>query len=258
MNTDACNVEDMNIPQIMEHLSVSCIESSGERFSIFRNRSFTLFRSERDFRERFDSAHLSSLFHSEESDELASVTGFPVHVCCLYNELIGTLWLSDLVFSGVFRCRRDKYDGIPYTTSRYQIRYWPWFCCDSFFICIFLCSFRHRFESINGTEMTDVEQHKRWFRSSRVTLGFVSMSASCFLVSMYLPWTSLICVSSPKCVYMCVKRCPIPNTKCVYMCVTKCVYMCVTKCVYMCVTKCVSWHNGARSLTLCSLRSHIF
>ena len=53
------------------------------------------------------------------------------------------------------------------------------------------------------------------------------------------PWTSLICVSSPKCVYMCVRCCPPPNTKCVYMCVTKCVYMCVTKCVYMCVTKCV-------------------
>ena len=49
-----------------------------------------------------------------------------------------------------------------------------------------------------------------------------------------VPWTSLTCVSSPKCVYMCVRRCPPPNTKCVNMCVTKCVYMCVTKCVYMC------------------------
>ena len=42
-----------------------------------------------------------------------------------------------------------------------------------------------------------------------------------------VPWTSLICVSNLKCVYMCV-------TKCVYMCVTKCVNMCVTKCVNMC------------------------
>ena len=49
------------------------------------------------------------------------------------------------------------------------------------------------------------------------------------------PWTSLVCVSSPKCVYMCV-------TKCVCMCVTKCVCMCVTKCVHMCVT------NSQRSL----------
>ena len=50
-------------------------------------------------------------------------------------------------------------------------------------------------------------------------------------VMLLFPWTSLICVSSPKCVCMCVKRCPFPNTKCVCMCVTKCVYMCVTKCV---------------------------
>ena len=52
MNTDASNVEDINIQQIIERLSMSCIESSGERFSIFRNRSCTLFRNERDLRER--------------------------------------------------------------------------------------------------------------------------------------------------------------------------------------------------------------
>ena len=46
-----------NIHQIIERLSMTCIESSGER--IFRNRSFTLFRSERDFKERFDSAAVS-------------------------------------------------------------------------------------------------------------------------------------------------------------------------------------------------------
>ena len=49
MNTDASTVEDINILQITERLSMSCIESSGERFCIFRNRSFTLFRNERDF-----------------------------------------------------------------------------------------------------------------------------------------------------------------------------------------------------------------
>ena len=55
-NTDASTVEDINILQIIQRLSMSCIESSGERFSIFRNRSFTLFRDERYFRERSDSA----------------------------------------------------------------------------------------------------------------------------------------------------------------------------------------------------------
>ena len=37
MNTDASNVEDVNIPQIKERLSMSCIASFQERFSIFSN-----------------------------------------------------------------------------------------------------------------------------------------------------------------------------------------------------------------------------
>ena len=36
--------------------------------------------------------------HSEEFDELAPNTGLPVHVCCTFNELRSTFWLSDLVF----------------------------------------------------------------------------------------------------------------------------------------------------------------
>ena len=59
MNTDASNVEDINIHQIIERLSMSCVESSGERFSIFRDRSFTLFRNERGFREKSDSVAVS-------------------------------------------------------------------------------------------------------------------------------------------------------------------------------------------------------
>ena len=49
-NTDASNVEDINIHQIIERLSMSCTASSGERFNIFRNRSLTLFKNDRDFR----------------------------------------------------------------------------------------------------------------------------------------------------------------------------------------------------------------
>ena len=44
MNTDASNVEDMNIPQIIERLSMSRIASFREWSNIFRNRSFTLCR----------------------------------------------------------------------------------------------------------------------------------------------------------------------------------------------------------------------
>ena len=59
MNTDSSNVEDINIHQIIERLSMSCIASSGERSNIFRNRSFTLCKNDRDFREKFDSVTLS-------------------------------------------------------------------------------------------------------------------------------------------------------------------------------------------------------
>ena len=61
MNTDASNVEDINVLQIIERLSMSCIESSGRWSNILRNRSFTLFKNDRDFRERFDSAAVSGV-----------------------------------------------------------------------------------------------------------------------------------------------------------------------------------------------------
>ena len=64
MNTDASNVEDINIHQIKECLLLSCVVSSGERPNIFRNRSFTLFKNERDFGERFDSAAVSESISS--------------------------------------------------------------------------------------------------------------------------------------------------------------------------------------------------
>ena len=44
--------------------------------------------------------HLSSMFHSEEFDELTNITG-PVLVCCTFNKLRSTFWLSDLVFPGL-------------------------------------------------------------------------------------------------------------------------------------------------------------
>ena len=59
MSADASNVEDMNIPQITERLSMSCIASSGERSNTFRNRSLTLFKNDRDLRKRFDSVEVS-------------------------------------------------------------------------------------------------------------------------------------------------------------------------------------------------------
>ena len=52
MSTDASNVEDINIHQIIERLSMSCIASFEEWSCILRNRSFTLFKNDRDLREK--------------------------------------------------------------------------------------------------------------------------------------------------------------------------------------------------------------
>ena len=78
MKTDASTVEDINILQIIERLSMSCIESSGERFSIFRNRSVTLFMNEHDFREKSHSAAVSESFSISMTNSLD--TRFPVLV----------------------------------------------------------------------------------------------------------------------------------------------------------------------------------
>ena len=78
MNTDASNVEDINIHQIVERLSMSCIASSGEQSSIFRNRSFTLFKNDRDLKKRFDSVAVSESTPSSVTN--LSSTGLPVLV----------------------------------------------------------------------------------------------------------------------------------------------------------------------------------
>ena len=63
MNTDVSNVEAINITQVIERLSMSCSESSGERFNIFRTWSFTPLKNERDFRQRSDSVQCQSPYH---------------------------------------------------------------------------------------------------------------------------------------------------------------------------------------------------
>ena len=72
MNTDASNVEEMNILQIEERLLMSCIASFEERSNIFRNRSLTLCKNDRDFNERFDSVAVS------ESTSSLSMTNLSV------------------------------------------------------------------------------------------------------------------------------------------------------------------------------------
>ena len=95
MNTDASNVDDIIIHQIKERLSMSCIASFEEWSNIFSNRSFTLFKNDRDLRERLDSVAVSESILSSMTN--LSSTGLPVPVCCTFKEQRGTFCLSDLV-----------------------------------------------------------------------------------------------------------------------------------------------------------------
>ena len=62
------------------------------------------------------------------------------------------------------------------------------FCCDSFFTWIVLRSFRHCFRAHCGTEMADIEQAQQMIPLITREIFLVKMSASWFLVSMYLIW----------------------------------------------------------------------
>ena len=85
MNTDASNVEDMNIHQNKECLSMSCVASFDTWSNILRNRSFTLFKNDRDFSERFNSVAVSESISSSSMTNLSvswvngcPPTGLPV------------------------------------------------------------------------------------------------------------------------------------------------------------------------------------
>ena len=205
MNTDASNVEDINVPQIIERVSMSCIASFEERSNIFRNRSFTLFKkNDRDFRERFHAAavsesisssmtnlsctglpvlmldispdfhtweyHLSSMFHSEEFDELTSIVGFP-----------RTFWLSDLVFS-------TQADAVDASTFGSLTRYRDTKFIMGFDFAVSLSSpasscvlFDIALRQSMELKWLMLNKHKRWFRSSRVKFPFVSVSCELVL-----------------------------------------------------------------------------
>ena len=170
-----------------------CIASSEEWSNIFRNRSFTLFKNDRDLGERFDSVAVSESISSSMTKlviygshhscsqhdtrfphlrrplvvnvpfwEVWWASAQPVLVCLHIQRAQRYVLTFIFGFPRAFRCSRGKH-----AVSWDQIHHRLWFCCDSFFTCIFLRSFRHHFKTIDGTEMANVE-HKRWFHSSRV------------------------------------------------------------------------------------------
>ena len=77
---------------------------------------------------------------------------------------------------------------IPYAASRDQIHHRLRFCCDSFFTCIFLCSFRHRVNTIDGPEMTDVEQTQKMIPFITSEISLCQYVCELVLVSMYYIW----------------------------------------------------------------------
>ena len=110
MNTDASNVEDINIPHIKECLLLSCIASFEDWSNIFRTRSFNLCKNDRDLNEM---SHFVAVLESISSSPMTnlsvcwvnepagrSLTSLPVLGCCSVHELRG-IWRSYLVFPGL-------------------------------------------------------------------------------------------------------------------------------------------------------------
>ena len=169
----------LNIYQFKESLWMSCIESSGERSNIFRNRSSTLFKNELVSGEKFDSAAVSVSISSSMTN--LSCTGLPVLVCCTFNELRGMFWLSDLVFIGLSDAVEARHldtkfiIGFDFAMTLSS----PASSCVLFDIALRL---------LMELKWLMLHTDKRWVHSPRVKFPFVNVSKSWFLVSMYLIW----------------------------------------------------------------------
>ena len=94
------------------------------------------------------------------------------------------LWLSKLFFPGLFDAEDDRVEealairliiGRDFAVTRSS----PESCCTLFAIAS---------EQLVELKCLILNKHKRWFHSSCVKFPLVSMSASWFLVSMYLIW----------------------------------------------------------------------
>ena len=81
-------------------------------------------------------------------------------VCCTSNELTGTFWLSDLVFSGLSDAVEASTFGslTLYRETKFIIGFV--FAVTLFHLHL-LCCFWHRFKTIDGTEMADAEQTQK-------------------------------------------------------------------------------------------------
>ena len=131
--------------------------------------------------------HFSSVFHSELFDEQAPITSLSVLGSCSFHELRG-IWLSYLGFLGSFWCSRGKHIRILFAASREQIHHRLRFAVTLSSLASSCGLFDITSEQLVELKWLMLDKHKRWFHSSRVKFPLVGMSASWFLVTMYLIW----------------------------------------------------------------------
>ena len=115
MNTDACNVEDINIHHITECLSLSFVASFEDWYYLFRTWSFTLCKNDLDFNDISDSAPAKESILSFSLMNLsvccAVTTGRPVLWWRSFHELTGNwLWWIYELHQWSFHCHHDVLD----------------------------------------------------------------------------------------------------------------------------------------------------
>ena len=232
MNTDAYNVEDMNIPQITECLLLSCVASFEDWSWIFRTRSFTLCKNDLDFTERSDSVTVSestSSHHNKSVCVLCEPTGWlfiyrsprscfhhfirfpllrrPFFVSIPLWEVwwasahhrshrswllliprLRGVWLSNLVFPGLSDAVEASTSGSLSLHRETKFIIGFDFAVTRSSPASFCVLFDITSEQSVELKWLMLNKHKRWSHSSRVKFPLVNMSASWFLVSMYLIW----------------------------------------------------------------------
>ena len=137
---------------------MSCIASFEEWSNIFRNRSFTLFKNDRDFWERFDSVAVSESMSSWRP-LVVNVPFWAVWWASAHHKSPCSAQRYVLTFRFFFhracRCSRGKHVRIPHAVSQDQIHHWL------FLHMHLLVFFSTSLQDWYWTELADVEQTQK-------------------------------------------------------------------------------------------------
>ena len=117
-NTDACNIEDKNILHIKECLLLSCVASFEHWSSIFRTRSFTLFKNDR--------VHTTI-------DEKLVINGLLLPTFHQISTLEKTKFCQHSILSSLMSKRSQRV--APFYGSCPHLR--TWFCDCPQYLCLF-------------------------------------------------------------------------------------------------------------------------